>query len=511
MRARPLLPSHPLTFGVGALIVGALTLGASREAFANGRYPTAQHVIVGPGAASSTIVVRSTFGILVSDDAGGSFHYLCEDALEYGGTSFDPAVGLDGDGTLAVGLWDGMLRTANNRCASPRVPSLVGQFIADIDTSADGTVVAVATATGFISDQNYVYRSEDSGATFTRLGVGTPAGVQFESLELGRLRDRRVYATANQLSPVRQVFYASNDGGATLVDRTGFPGVSAIASYVAAIDPTNDDTVYVRAIVDGTDGDGGTARVTALLRSDDAGVTWKELVRSHGAMLGFAIDEGGATLFMGGPSDGLQRSKDRGATWTRLSSTKVQALRHHAGILYVVAADEVDHFALARSCDDGATLHPILTFASLGEVASCPSDSKEAKVCPGRLSTLRASFSGGDLPLDRECPTSSSPLDAGPDGGTADAQVDAEDAATVDAVVDVSTETASSDASSSEPTPATNSSSACGCRAGQAASSPALGALLLVALVGSWRRRRPRRGPRPMRVARFDRAHHRSQ
>ena len=381
----------------------------SAHAAANGRFPTAQHVLVGPGAGSDTIVLRATFGLVISDDGGKTFHYVCEEAMGYGGSAFDPAVGLDASGRMLVGLYDGAVRVGTDRCDAPRVPTLAGEYVSDVDTNATGDVMAVSTATGFTEQRNYVWRSEDSGATFTRLGTGQ-LGTQFETLELAPTNDRRVYATALQLAPRRVVVYRSDDGGATLVDLTSFPQPDAIGAYVAAVDPTNADTVYVRTIVAKVPGPG---RQTALLRSDDAGATWTEVVRTADLMTGFAIAGDGEKLWIGGldPADGLQRSLDRGATWTRIADTKVQCLRWHAGSLYVCATNETDHYALGRSCDDGTTIHPLLGFSSIAGVFACPSTSLETTSCPTRLDAIRPQFPTGDLPAD-DCATSS---DAGAD------------------------------------------------------------------------------------------------
>jgi hypothetical protein len=445
------------------LAIACVLASLPATATANGRFPTAQHVLIGPGTTSDTIVLRTTFGLVISDDRGKTFRYVCEEAMGYGGAAFDPAIGLDGTSRMLVGLYDGAIRLSPDRCDGPGVPTLAGQFVSDVDTNVPGDVMAVSTATGFTADRNYIFRSIDSGATFTRLGPGE-LGVQFATLELADTDDRRLYATALQLVPRRVVVYRSDDGGETLVDLTSFPAPDSIGAYVAAIDPKKPDTVYVRTIVAKTPGPG---RQTVLHRTDDAGLTWTEVGRTNDLMTGFAISGDGTTLWMGGtdPSDGLQRSTDRGATWKRIADTKVQCLRWHEGVLYVCATNEVDHYALGRSCDDGDTIHPLLGFSSIAGVFPCPASSKETTACPSRLDAIRLQFPVGDRPVE-ECGTTT--IDAGLDTSINDAADDAETASPlpdalpdVDASVPNDTAIASDDASLSPE--ATLAGSGCNC------------------------------------------------
>ena len=426
-----------------SLAIGLLALLVAGPAAANGRFPTAQHVVLGAGAASGTVLLRTTFGLVVSDDGAATFRYLCEDALGYPGGSFDPPVSLTTDGSIAVGLYNGAVTVAPDRCSFPRTATLEGQFIADLDSDPTGRIVVACTATGFTDDLNHVFRSEDSGATFLRLGPGVK-GTLFETVELAATRDTRLYATALQLTPRRVIVYRSDDGGATLVDLSSFPQGDSLGAFVSAVDPLDPDVVYVRVLVGSAAADGGSARVTALLRSRDAGATWAELVRSKGEMLGFAISGDGKTLWYGGPDDGLVRSTDRGATWTHLGDARVQCLRWGAGRLYVCGQNERDHFALADSCDDGATLHPLLGFSSIAGVFTCPASSPEASQCPTRFATVQALFPAGDLPLEPLCTTS---LDAGPPDALPDVRVDApRDTALADVAIEDVVDARSADA-----------------------------------------------------------------
>jgi hypothetical protein len=373
-------------------LAAAALLALPAIARANGRFPAAQHVMVGPGRQSTTIALRTTFGFAVSDDGGRSFHWLCEDALGYAGPPFDPAFAIDPRGRLHIGIFDGMARVSADRCTFERLAPLEGQFLIDLDQHIASGRVAVVTSSGGDAF-NRVYLSDDDGERYRPLGEGLQ-GVLFETLEMAPTDRERVYLTAVQTSPRRIVAYRSDDGGATLRELP-FPTADVTGAFVAGIDPTNADTVYVRVNLVPPPEDGGEPpSPTALLRSTDGGESWREIARTVGPMLGFAISDDGRTVWIGGPDplDGLQRSDDGGDHWRRIGDTRVLCLRQHAGTLYVCGNFAIDPFALARSRDRGDTLEPLLRFEDLRGPFTCPPESPETAVCGARWPLVRRLF-----------------------------------------------------------------------------------------------------------------------
>ena len=72
---------------LGVALAASLAL-ASGTASANGRYPNADMLIVDPGEPSH-LVLRATFGTLVSRDGGQRWSWICEESIGYTG---DPAL-----------------------------------------------------------------------------------------------------------------------------------------------------------------------------------------------------------------------------------------------------------------------------------------------------------------------------------------------------------------------------------------------------------------------------------
>jgi hypothetical protein len=458
--------------GAGLLgLLGVACLLTASSAEANGRVPEAQYLLAGPGMASTTLVVRTTFGILVSDDSGKSFHYVCEDALGYGGAAFDPAIALDTSGRVIVGLYDGMSSIATDRCNFPLIPSFAGEFVTDLDQSPAGDVIVGVTATGWIDRKNYVWRSDDTGKTFKALGSGL-LGIQFDTVELARSNLSRLYATGLQLVPRKVMAYRSDDGGATLKE-LAIPVTDPISAYVAAVDPNKPDTVYLRVLID-TPVDAGTKRSTVLIRSDDGGGSFVEVARTSGQMLGFALSDDGKTLWYGGPdpSDGLFRMTV-GGTAEKIATTAVQCLRYHGGTLYVCGLEGSDGYALGKSTDLGKTIVPLLHLGDIGGPFTCPADSVETKICPAKWAAAKKLFTTSDAGV-------ADAADAGDSTVGSDAGVDAApfDATLVDTGI--------------APPPSGGVAQNVGCATGRTSHAGSFAWFLLALPITGWARRRRR-------------------
>src|SRR5690349_60255 len=94
-----------LPYPAALLAAAAATLFAGPAA-ANGKFPAAGQIIVDPGDASH-IVVRTTFGVLISRDAGGSFDWICESGAGYAG-NIDPGIAVTADGSILAGIAAGL-------------------------------------------------------------------------------------------------------------------------------------------------------------------------------------------------------------------------------------------------------------------------------------------------------------------------------------------------------------------------------------------------------------------
>ncbi len=344
-----------LTVALGAALVGHP--GAGR---CNGRFPAAQHVVVGPGPASSVVVLRTTFGLLVSRDGGASFRWLCEDAMYSpdvpSGTS-DPAVELTADGTIVFAYEYG-IHSAPNGCQVFRQASAGMDSVADL--AGDPTGRILVGIENHSAGANHVLRAE-GGLTFSPLGPGV-SGVDFATVEIAPGLSSRVYVSGTVQVTRTPRLYRSDDGGATLTPLAPDFGMGEDA-YISGVDPTNPDVLYLRSNV-------GTGSI--LLRSHDGGASLQRVAQTRGPMYGFALSDDGATVWIGSPDDGIQRSDDHGQTFVPVNPTATFCLRYHAGVLWQ-CGDWLRRYALGRSRDGGQTFDAVLQFQDVLGAYDCSS------------------------------------------------------------------------------------------------------------------------------------------
>ncbi len=196
----------------------ALFSALAGTAQANGRVPAAQHVVVGPGARSDVIALRTTFGLLISRDGGRSFRWLCEDAMfapvSVGATT-DPAVEVTADGTVVFGFERGVHSTVDG-CHVTRHASAADRFIVDLTHEPTGQRVwAIESAWG---ERNRVLRASAADLVFTPLGAGVERMI-FTTLDVAPSDPRRLYAGATELGTGAPRLLRSDDGGETLRSR----------------------------------------------------------------------------------------------------------------------------------------------------------------------------------------------------------------------------------------------------------------------------------------------------
>ena len=448
------------------MCAAALAL-TSANASANGRFPTAQHVVVGPGSMSSVIALRTTFGLLLSRDSGRTFVWLCEEGMYFPlvpSLNFDPPIEINAAGSVVFGFESG-IRHSEDACKADDARFTAGRVFADLTATPSGEVIyAIEGAQGA---PNAVYRGD--GTSFTRLGEGV-ANVLFDTIEVAPSNPSRLYLTGRDTETFAPVFYRSDDGGMTLTAVTADAG-TADSLWVSGVDPTAPDTVYVRAAM---------GLGTELRRSVDGGRSFRTITSTRDPMLGFAISDDGRTLWVGSIDAGLVRSDDGGESFHRVNTLPVFCLRQHANTLWACSDWINTPFALGRSSDRGASFEAVLTFSNFTRFVgppTCEARSEGADICIERWPALQRT-------LEAPAPTVT-------DAGRRDASVDAALDAPRDVIFDVSLD-ARSDAThdaSAQPPPGDG---ACNCRATSASGRGASGmfALALIAALRSRRRNR---------------------
>jgi hypothetical protein len=109
-------------------------------AAANGRFPETNQLVVEPGNPDH-VIVRATFGLLVTRDRGASWDFICEEA--FGPQNTDPPVAVLPGGVLLLALDTGISRSDERGCTF--APALgIGPGVVDISAALGDPGVAFA-------------------------------------------------------------------------------------------------------------------------------------------------------------------------------------------------------------------------------------------------------------------------------------------------------------------------------------------------------------------------------
>lgn len=350
------------------------------SALAHGRPMRAGALALDPDD-PARLVVRTTFGLAVSEDAGASWSWLCAAVYRADPVLEDPAVVVAG-GAVVTGGFQGAASAAFPLCdwSFPEGPA---RDVYVPSLSADPAVAARVwgvASDGRVPDR--VLRSDDAGASWQAVGPDID-DVLIESVAAGG--GGRLYlsgSTAPGAAPTAYVYRSSDDGES--FERTEIPLEEAERfPLLEAVDPTDADRLLVRLVRSITD-----EMPDRLLFSDDGGVSFTEIHRSRVLHATFASD--GQSIFVGSAEGGLDVARGGTFDFERVSELTVRCLEARAGELWLCVDQLVDGFALGVSTDEGANVEPRLYLDQVGELPSCPMCTQTDFICPAWEPDLRA-------------------------------------------------------------------------------------------------------------------------
>jgi hypothetical protein len=352
---------------VSSAILAIATFLWSTGARANGRYPATGQIVISPSN-QDMLILRTTFGLLVSSDGGRDWAWVCESAIGFNGDE-DPTIGATSDGSILATLYEGLAVSVDGGCSWGFASALSGLAAADVAVRSDNPHAALSLAwksttddAGLTTFDSRIYRTVDDGAQWTWIGSLPGSTVFPQTLDVATSDSSRVYVSA-----VRGIYetqgvtlYVSRDGATTFVENT-VPIDTKLESgaFIAAVDPSNADRVYLR-----------TWPISRLLVSDDAGLTFASVLSFSGEMQGFALSPDGGTIYAGGPSDGLWVGDAATLQFSQVSSIPVECLATSGAKLFACSSE--DAFALGVSIDGGQSFTPLFRLGDLSTVLACP-------------------------------------------------------------------------------------------------------------------------------------------
>jgi photosystem II stability/assembly factor-like uncharacterized protein len=233
----------------------ALAAGlASPEARANGRFPRADQLVVVPGRADE-LVLRTTFGLLLSSDAGETWDWVCERAIGFSGIQ-DPSLAVMPNGVVLVGLLEGLAQSSDRGC-SWSIAATPARELPIVDLSARREAPshavalaweqqpATATAPGY---RARFFATPDGGESWQAQGTGIDPSVLVLTLDVAPSDPHRLYASGIRGGTQRTAaLFVSTDDGQSWSERpVPFDARNEQGLYIAAVDPVTADRVYLR-------------------------------------------------------------------------------------------------------------------------------------------------------------------------------------------------------------------------------------------------------------------------
>ncbi len=363
------------------LLLAPLVLHTT-PALAHLGYPDTTSVTVRRGHPED-MFVGATFGAVISRDSGKTWSWICPEAMNYGG--WRPETFLwQPDGTLLAATGAALIRSNDGGCTWTVHDYFKSRGLWPMGlASPPSNPSRLWVTTGRTASPNGVFRSDDGGATFTRV-LGSDTSV-FTAVKVAPSDPRRIYVSGGTATGQR--IYRSDDEGATWEEIAHpFPEYSeysrAYDLFVLRVADTDPDRLWARISWQGW---------TYVLESKDGGRTFRSVLHPEGQMrdaideylIGMEVSADGNTLWAATPTR-LFRVKAGETYATLLPLPDGNACAQREGdVLYICGASRVHDWALATTADEGQTYTPLFNLPDTKPPA-CPAGTPTHDVCRPR-------------------------------------------------------------------------------------------------------------------------------
>jgi photosystem II stability/assembly factor-like uncharacterized protein len=401
-------------------------------ASANGRAPITNGVFL-KADDPRTALVRTTFGLLITQDQGCTFRWVCEKSIGYGG-EFDPKYAIAADGTLFATTFTGLRVSRDGGCtwvtATAETPASDPGRVADIwiDALDIGPTGEVWVATAESARPNNIFRSTDNGVTFAPRNMASPT-IWWKSIKVAHSDAQRIYVAGYQVagtlpdggqSPPTAHLLRSSDAGDTwtelpLASSPTMQFGSTPIVLVAAVDPKQPDTLLLTSL--GANGAGDR-----LYRSVDAGATFEEVLATMTPIKDVVFTADGTVMVAS--AGGSSSSVDNGKTFTPLVGAPhlgCLAQRSDGQLVGCGPNWDPDFMAVAVASPAGTDWQKQFRFVELAGPLQCPAGTPSQQLCDPLWPVLQQQFgaTGPTCGVTPEVDTTPMPKPGG--GGCCDA------------------------------------------------------------------------------------------
>lgn len=378
-----------------------LTVLAGTAIFAHGSIPNA-HQVTSRAGTPAELWVETTFGLVVSRDEGTTWDWICEEAVGY---AVHAGIHVAPSGRVFAATFDGLFVSDDGGCTWSKSPLFANLSPTDVHALPSDPARMFITTSRYMST-NGLFRSDDSGSTWT-LSMLKSDTLFFSAARAAPSLPGRIYVSAWWAATAATMkLFRSDDGGDTFTDIDLSAAVPKGAFTVWAVHPSNPDVLLASVAQTAAPG------TTILLRSDDAGATFAQVLTSDAELNGVSFSMDGSRVFVGSDS-GFFRSADGGKMFEKLAAptTRASPFVSAADVLYATGSQLKDGFALARSSNSGATFTPVLQLSAIRGPLECPAGSTAQLECPKYWPVVKAAL-GATEAMDAG---TSGAVDAGPE------------------------------------------------------------------------------------------------
>ena len=349
----------------------ALALVVPEPARANGAFPAVSQLLSDP-ADSDHLVLRTTFGLLVTRDGGANWDWVCEAGAGY--QDIEPPMALLPGGVILLGLPDGVSRSDASGCNFEHATG-IDALVYDLARVPSEPKSAVAIS-GSGTDAG-LWRSVDAGKSFESVGAVIPDLIP-TTVDVAATDSQVIYASGR--SGTAGALLRSSDGGKSF-ERFSVPGTTvARRPFIAAVDPRDADTVYVRLDAQGA---------SPLQVTRDGGKSFVTVLTTTVATSGFGISPDGSTVIASNAYDGTFRAARDTLEFEKVACSGPTCLSFNDAGLFGCGDQSVNGFVVGRSDDLGASFRRLVDLTCVRGPAACDTETSAGSLCPAVWPTVQ--------------------------------------------------------------------------------------------------------------------------